>query len=139
MQLNEEIRQADQLRQPARSEAHTCLAIRAATPPRQERGCGRVALGSGATLAGARLLLLELGLGEALDPGGQLAEGGRQEGEGLHGEALAVRAEGHEGVDAPSPARIGVRDAEDVGRGVPRERVAEEDGPAGGRGSRGAG
>ena len=48
-----------------------------------------------------------------------------------------MRAEGHEGVDAPSPARIGVWDTEDIGRGVPRECVAEEDGPAGGRGSRG--
>lgn len=137
MQLDEEIRQADDLREAAGPETHAGLAIWAAAPPREEGGRGGAGVRGGAAVSGLGLLALELGLGEALDPGGELAEGGGEEGEGLHGEALAVGGEGHEGVDAPAAASVGIWDAKDIGGGVACEGVAEEDGTAGGRGTRG--
>lgn len=74
---------------------------------------------------------LGLGFGELLDPAGKVAEGGRHDGKRLHGQALAVGAEGHEGVDALVAAGVDVGDAKDVGRGVPREGIPEEDGAPG--------
>lgn len=80
------------------------------------------------------LLLFAVGLdfGEGLDPGGEVAEGGGEEGEGAHGGALVGRGETYEGVDAAAAAGVRVRDAEDIGCCVTCMRVAEEDWTAGG-------
>lgn len=67
-----------------------------------------------------------------MDPGGNFFELGGEKREGLDGEAFAVRGVGHEGVDAPTAARVRVWDSEDVGGGVAGVGIAEEDGTAGG-------
>lgn len=90
--------------------------------------------GNGAAVASELLLALALALclrlGELLDPSGEVAEGGGDAAESLHGKALAMGAEGEEGVDALAPPGVHVGDPEDVRRRVTCEWVAEENRPA---------
>lgn len=73
---------------------------------------------------------LGLGIGQLLDPRGQIVEGGRNKAKGLHRHALAVGVQGYQGVHALVAARVHVRDTENVGRSVAGRRVAEEQRPA---------
>lgn len=142
VQLDEEVREPDQLRESARPQTHASFAVRPPAAARQERGRRRAVVSRrGPLVRGPRtaLVALEFCFCEILDPGCEFAEGGGEEGEGLHCEALAVRRECHEGVDAAAAAGCWVGNPEDVGGGVAGQGIAKEDRSARGRGARGAG
>lgn len=88
----------------------------------------------GETRGGLALKTIGFGFSQRLDPGGEVAERGGEKREGAHGGAFARRGEADEGVDSPAAARMRVGNAEDEGRCVAGEGVAEEDGTSGGRG-----